>query len=240
MRDRFLAGRKAEKQYALQLRQVAKHVGDIVRGLAPDGAVANVAQIVATLNHYGDMLQPWAQAVATRMIADVARRDANAWAAHGKLIGQTLRKEIEQAPIGLAMQLAIQEQAMRITSVPKEAAQRIYGLTLEGITKGTRAKEIAAEIMRSGEVSKVTAMMLARTGVSTTATELTKARAVHIGSPGYLWRTSRDSDVRPTHRVMEGKFIAWNDPPEIDGYTAHCGEFANCRCWPEVQIPDKF
>jgi hypothetical protein len=40
--------------------------------------------------------------------------------------------------------------------------------------------------------------------------------------------------------VMEGKLIAWNDPPEIDGYTAHCGEFANCRCWPEVQIPDKF
>jgi uncharacterized protein with gpF-like domain len=82
--------------------------------------------------------------------------------------------------------------------------------------------------------------VFARTGVSTTATELTKARAVHIGSSGYLWRTSRDSDVRPTHRVMEGKFIAWNDPPEIDGYRAHCGEFANCRCWPEVQIPDKF
>jgi hypothetical protein len=39
---------------------------------------------------------------------------------------------------------------------------------------------------------------------------------------------------------MEGKFVEWGKPPTLDNYTAHCGEFANCRCFPEPIIPDRF
>src|ERR1700721_1280613 len=35
-RERFLAGRKAETQYGIQLSRVAKHVGDIVLGMSSD------------------------------------------------------------------------------------------------------------------------------------------------------------------------------------------------------------
>ena len=69
---------------------------------------------------------------------------------------------------------------------------------------------------------------------------ITKARAEHIGSPGYIWRTSKDGAVRPSHRKMEGKLVPWDKPPTLDNYTAHCGEFANCRCFPEPIIPDRF
>jgi SPP1 gp7 family putative phage head morphogenesis protein len=239
-RGRFLAGRKAETQYARQLRQVAKQVGDLVRGMAPDGVVADVTALVEALNRYAHTLQPWAQSVASRMIADVSRRDAAAWEKHGKLIGQLLRKEIDSAPTGAAMRAHLAEQMQYITSIPREAAERVHRLTTEGISKGTRATEIAKEIMRSGEVSKSSAMRLARTGVSSTATALTKARAQHIGSEGYFWRTSKDGDVRPSHKAMEGKFVRWDDPPTIDGFTGHCGEAANCRCFPEPVIPDRF
>lgn len=239
-RERFLAGRKAETQYAQQLRQVAKQIGDIIRGIAPDGIVADVSLLAATLNHYGDLLHPWAESVATRMIDDVSRRDANAWEKHGRLIGQALRKEIDTAPTGLAMRASLAEQVRLITSLPREAAERVHKLTLEGITKGTRASEIAKDIMASGEVTKSRAMLIARTEVSRTATSLTKARAQYIGSEGYFWQTSRDGDVRPSHKAMQGKFIRWDDPPTIEGMKGHAGGFPNCRCFTEPVIPDVF
>lgn len=238
-RERFLAGRKAETQYAVQLRRVANQVGEIIRGMAPDGIVADASLLTSTLNQYADLIMPWAESVAERMIADVSRRDLYAWQVHGKLIGQALRKEIESTPTGSAMRQSLAEQVRYITSIPRDAAERLHKLTIEGISKGTRPSEIAKEIMCSGEVSKSNAMRLARTGVSSTATALTEARAVRIGSEGYFWRTSKDARVRPSHKAMEGKFVRWDSPPTIDGMTAHCGEFANCRCFPEVVIPDR-
>ena len=239
MRDRFLSGRKAEIQYARRLRSVANQVGDLITGMAPNGIIKDLPRLRAMLIRYTEILQPWAESVAGRMIADVNRRDAMAWHKHGESIGQALRKEIENAPTGAVMQKALAEQAARITSIPTEAAERLFKLTTEGITKGTRASEIAAEVMRSGEVAKSTANMLARTAVSSTATALTRARAEYINSPGYFWETSRDGDVRPSHKAMQGKFVRWDEPPTLDGYTAHCGEFANCRCYPNVQVPDR-
>lgn len=42
----------------------------------------------------------------------------------------------------------------------------------------------------------------------------------------YVWRTQRDSRVRPTHRRNEGRIFSWTDPPA----TGHPGEGYNCRC----------
>ena len=239
-RERFLAGRKAESMYRSRLNQVARQIDNIVRGMAPQGVVTDLSAITSVLNRYAEALGPWAESVASRMISDVSRRDATAWERHGKEIGQALRVEINSAPTGIAMRAALKEQVNEITSLPRKAAERLFKLTTEGITNGARAKEIQAEIMRTGHVTASTARMLARTGVSTTATALTEARARHIGSEGYFWRTSKDRAVRPSHRAMEGKFVRWDDRPTLDGYTGHCGEFANCRCFPEPVLPDRF
>lgn len=239
-RERFLAGRLAEKQYAIRLRQVAKHVGELVRGMAPDGLVTDVAALISILNRYGETLKPWAESVASRMIEDVSRRDATAWEKHGKAIGQALRKEINSAPTGHAFRTSLAEQVTKITSLPREAAERVYRLTSEALPTGRRAADIAQEILNSGEVTKSSAMMLARTGVSSTATQLTKSRALFIGSEGYFWRTSKDAAVRPSHRKMEGVFVRWDSPPTLDGFQGHCGEYANCRCFPEPVIPDRY
>jgi SPP1 gp7 family putative phage head morphogenesis protein len=239
-RERFLAGRKAETQYARQLRQVAKHVGDIVRGMAPDGVVADVSKLMATLNHYADLLTPWAEAVASRMVADVSKRDALAWAQHGRLIGRALKKEIDTAPTGAAMRQALAEQVHYITSLPRDAAERVHKLTIEGLQNSTRASEIAAEILKSGDVSKSRAMLIARTEVARTASSLTMARAKYVGSEAYVWRTSKDGDVRKSHREMEGKIVRWDDVPTLsDGTKTHAGMIYNCRCFVEPILPDK-
>jgi len=239
-RERFLAGRKAQRQYERQLAQVARQIGNIVRGMAPDGVVQDVGPLMATLNRYADILTPWAESVVRRMLHDVSRRDASAWEQHGKTMGIALRREIESAPTGAPMQTLLRVQVEEITSLPRRAAKGLFQLTTESLVTSTRASEIQQQILAIGNVSYSTAKMLARMGVSTTATALTQARAEHIGSPGYTWRTSKDGAVRPSHRAMEGKFVPWSQPPTLDNYTAHCGQFANCRCWPEPSIPDRF
>lgn len=240
-RERFLAGRKAEAQYRRQLLGVPRQIDKLVRGMAPDGILKQPAlsRLIDILTRYGEILRPWSESVAWRMIQDVAKRDAAAWRAHGQMIGRALKLEIENAPTGAAMRKLLAARVDEITSIPRDAAKRLLHLTAEAQLKGTRASEIAAEILKSGEVSASGAKMLARTGVSTTATNLTRARAEYVGSVGYIWRTARDGDVRPSHRAMEGQFVRWDKPPELDGYAAHCGEFANCRCGPEVVLPER-
>ena len=239
-RELFKRGQQAERSYIGQLRAIAKQVGQIVRGFAPDGIVEDMMTLRHSLEKYADLLRPWAVSVGRRMLAEVSRKDASAWATQGKIIGRALHREIMTAPTGEVMKELLAEQVDLITSIPRKAAERVHELTIEGIQNSTRADQIAAEIRRSGKVSEFNAIRIARTGVTTTATALLEARCLHIGSQEYIWRTSRDSDVRPTHRILEGKTFHWNDPPIAgeNGFRAHPGQSAFCRCWPEPVIPD--
>jgi SPP1 gp7 family putative phage head morphogenesis protein len=226
----YVQTRKAERFYSAQLRKIARHVGDIVSG-APPGDLAAAAFLTDRLAKYARLIEPWANAVAQRMIGDVARLDRNSWRSRSVEMGRLLHKEIETAPTGEAMQAILAEQVSLITSLPTEAAQRVHALTIEGITNATRASEIAAEIMRTGEVTKGRAMLIARTEVGRTATTLTMVRAQHIGSTHFEWLTAGDSDVRPSHRALNRKTFLWSDPPECDpGHHALPGCIWNCRC----------
>jgi SPP1 gp7 family putative phage head morphogenesis protein len=188
------------------------------------------------LRRYAEILEPWARVVAARMIQDVSARDAAAWSAHGKLLGRALKQEIMGAPTGEAMRKALAEQVHYITSIPRDAAERVHKLTTEGIVSGRRAEDIAKEIMASGSVSKSRAELIAQTEVSRTATALTQARAEYVGSISYVWRTSKDSAVRPSHKKMEGVVVRWDSPPTLDKMVGHAGQLPRCRCWCQVLL----
>ena len=192
----------------------------------------------AALDRYSHTLRPWAEAVGSRMVAEVAQRDERSWFRVANQMGEGLRKEIATAPIGEVVRERQAEQVRLITSLPLEAAERVHHMTREGIVKGWRADQIAAEIMRTGEVTKARADLIARTEVGRTSTLLTQARAEHVGSDGYTWRTAADSDVRASHKAMNGKFVAWGAPPTLDGLTGHAGALPNCRCYCEPVLPD--
>src|SRR6185437_1153848 len=96
---------------------------------------------------------------------------------------------------------------------------------------------IVPEIMRGGEVSKSKATLIARTETGRALTALTQARAETVGSTSYVWRTVKDSDVRLSHKQMEGKVVDWDSPPTLDGLTGHAGSLPNCRCFAEPIIP---
>jgi SPP1 gp7 family putative phage head morphogenesis protein len=238
-RATFLMARAAESNYNSRLRQVAKQIEQIVKGLAPDGVVKD-GQIIQTLRGYADLLLPWATSVATYMVADVSRRNALSWRKHGDQMSKALRVELEHAPTGILFQQLMESQVKLITSLPLEAADRVHALSTEALMSSARADDIAKEILRTGEVSASRARLIARTEVARTASNFTQARARFAGSDGYIWRTSGDGDVRPTHIAQNGKYIRWDAPPSTDKglapYHAGCGP--NCRCFPEPIFKD--
>jgi len=193
------------------------------------------------LRKYADALGPWAEATARRMLEEVSQQDFKSWQRITSTIGKDLQREILTAPTGEVMKNLLAEQVGLIKSIPLSAANRVHDLTLKGIEDSTRAKQIAVEILRSNEVAASRAMLIARTEVSRTAGALTQARAQFVGSDGYIWRTSRDGDVRRDHRELNGKFFRWDDPPIADkkaGRKSHLGCIYNCRCWAEVVLPE--
>lgn len=228
--------RRAEAQYARALRGIARHVGGLVRSFDPTDP-----RLTRTLTEYSKLIEPWARNQAERMLADVSRRDEAVWAGLSRDMSRALRDEIRHAPTGHMLQRLLEEQVRYITSLPLEAAERVQSLALRGLSGGERPEVVRREILRTGEVTISRANLIARTETARAASGLVEVRARFVGSEGYIWESSRDSDVRPDHRKLAGKFIRWDDPPVAgtNGMRYHAGQGPNCRCWPRPVIPEE-
>lgn len=237
----FQMTRRAERQYAVKLRKIAKHVGEIINAF-PIGDVSALPTLQATLNKYAEVIRPWARATSAGVIAEIGLRDKKVWEELSDHVGRALGHEIRNAPTGVLMRAMLDEQVNYITSLPIEAGQRVHRLTLQGLADSTRFEAVAQEIRRSGEVTASRATLIARTETARTASLLTQSRAEHVGCVGYVWRTVHDSDVRKSHREMEGKFVSYEGEPPLlsDGTRTHAGQIYNCRCYQEPVIPDSF
>jgi SPP1 gp7 family putative phage head morphogenesis protein len=225
-----LRARRAETQFAQQLRHIARAIGQIVNGTADPDNPHQWITVAQALEDYGRLITPWATATSTRMLAEVSRRDVAGWHEIGRTINRALAQEIATAPIGPTLQQLLADQVHLITSLPREAAERVHQLSLEAVTGGRRWEEIAEDLAASGQVSLGRANLIARTETGRAATALMQVRATHLGSEGYVWRTARDRDVRPLHKRLEGSYHRWDDPPVAGerGELAHPGAIYNC------------
>lgn len=232
--------RQAENQYRTSLRQIARAIGDIVTGRY-DGSNDSVTEIIEALEKYSELITPWANRVADRFADDIFRQNKKAWRQHSKNISAELRNLVDNAPVGQVMKSIVAEQIKYIKSLPIEAANRVYDIqnkAIEAVVTGGRPESFAKEIAASGDVAKSRANLIARTEIGRATGTLDQARALSIGSNGYIWRTAEDGDVRHSHREMEGKFVEWVKPPTLDGMTGHAGELPNCRCYKEIVFPN--
>jgi SPP1 gp7 family putative phage head morphogenesis protein len=233
-RERFHLAERLEAEYLRALRHLTRQVDHIVKGMAPGGVVRNSAELEKVLRAYSQTIEPWARSVAEKMLGRIARQGENAWIQMGRSMGRELRKELQDAPTGQFLREFLNEQVILITSLPLDAANRVHKLTLEGLTSGRRAEEIAKDILATGKVTESRAKLIARTEVARTASGLTMARSLHVGVTHYVWRTSGDADVRKSHKEMNGAVIPWHTAPILsDGTQTHAGMFPNCRCYPE-------
>jgi SPP1 gp7 family putative phage head morphogenesis protein len=238
----FLSVRRADKQYGIQLARVSRAIIDLIRGFEGSERRTDLFKLAESLDDYSDVLEPWAREVGRRMLVDVSKRDEKAWMQLGEEMGRYLRREIEAAPVGGTMQTLITQQIDEIKSLPRKAAERVRTMANEALITGRRSEDIAKDLIATQGIEEAHARMIARTAVATAATTLAQVRAEFVGSDGYIWRTAGDGDVRSDHEELEGRFFKWSEPPVVDkrtGYRAHPGCNANCRCFPEIVLPEE-
>lgn len=233
-RKRYAHAQKMEREYMRRLRMLTAQIEAMVKSMAD-----NPDALQRSLNAYSVAIEPWARSIATTMVARIATANAAAWERLARSMGTSLRKELARAKTGALLQQMLNEQVHLITSLPLDAAQRVHKLTLEGITQGRRAEDIRKDILQTGHVTESRAQLIARTEVARTSSGLTMARATEVGSTHYYWQTVGDMDVRKSHKEMNGKIIAWDQPPTLsDGTTTHAGMIYNCRCYPLPILPN--
>lgn len=240
--SKFKPSRAAELQFARALKKIARAAGGIVESHVQGSTLINTPAMKKALEEYSKAITPWARNQAMKLIESTQKRISSekAYKEHSKKIGAKLSEELFTSERGLVTLSLVNEQVELIKSIPLEAAERAQKLALEGLAGGRRADEIAAELRRTTEVTESRAKLIARTETARANTMLNLARATSVGSTHYIWRTSRDADVRDSHKKMNGKTVAWDDPPTLeDGMTGHAGTFPNCRCYAEPILPNE-
>ena len=176
-RKKWAKALSAESAYNRKLVEVAKIIGTIVDGMAPDGVVTDMDKLIKVLTDYAELLTPWAESVAGFMLADVARRDKAMWWQNSKEMAQGLTHEIETAPTGGILRALQAEQVTLIKSLPLEAATRVHELSVGALTDSSRASTLAKEILATSSVTESRARLIARTEVSRASSNLLQARA---------------------------------------------------------------
>lgn len=241
----FKPNRSAEVQFAKALRQVARNAGHLV-DLHIDGVtIKDPKELERALNHYSEKLGPWAARQSAKMLERVAKKNKTAWKNRSKEIHAVLQTTVAQAAAGKRAALLMAEEIDLIKTIPLKAFERAQKLSLEAVYNGSRADQIAAELLRSGKVSESDAERIARTEVARANSVITQTRAQAAGSRQYVWRNSGDASVRESHKEyrgkkLDGRVFSWDDPPTLDdGTTGHPGTFPNCRCYPEPFFPDE-
>jgi SPP1 gp7 family putative phage head morphogenesis protein len=233
---RFAIAKRIERGYSSDLRKIADNIITLIKDFKGDN-LADVAGLEQELENYSKTLEPWAQAKATKIYSMVDDAGLKAWHSLANLMGGSLRKELQSDATGQAFHAFRERQLELITSLPLEASKRVHKIALEATIAGRRFEDIEKEVLETGNITKNRARLIARTEISTISSVIVQARATHIGAESYYWRTSSDSDVRESHKHMNGKIIRWDTPPEVDpGKFYHAGQFCNCRCYPEPII----
>lgn len=125
------------------------------------------------------------------------------------------------------LKLFASQNSQLITSLPDDELNRVGGIIERGLQQGERIENIAQDIQKSFGISDRRATLIARDQTTKLNASLTRLRQQEVGVEEYIWQTSGDERVRPTHRENDGKKFSWDKPP---AKTGHPGNDVNCRC----------
>lgn len=144
----------------------------------------------------------------------------------------------------LALKQWVDENVLKIKSIPCETLGNMQKIVLEGYKKGLSVRDLTKTIQKEYKTTKHKATMLARDQISTLNSQISRMQQEDAGVSKYRWSDSRDSRVRDCHKELNGKVFDWNNPPEMwyntkkgrvyTGRRCHPGEDFCCRC---VAIP---
>ena len=95
------------------------------------------------------------------------------------------------------------------------------------------SSEDASLLEQHYSVDRRHAKLLARDQIAKLNGDITQQQQQDAGVVEYVWSTSGDSRVRPSHAALNHKRFRWDDPPVVDektGRRCHPGKDYQCRC----------
>lgn len=124
--------------------------------------------------------------------------------------------------------------ARQIVGVTEEQARAVAAAVERGVTRGTRAEDLAAALEEELGISQRRAQLIARDQVLAANAALTQQQHRDAGVEQYEWSTSGDDRVRPEHERANGQVFRWDGGGApgagVKGEAAHPGEAIQCRC----------
>jgi len=162
------------------------------------------------------------------------RQHTAAWTrAVRKAIGVDIAALVHHSDLTESIQRSAASAAELIKDISSTSARRIAQLALDYASGGKSVKAFVDDVQRVLKVSRNRAKVIARDQIAKANSSFSRIRQVEAGVTSYVWRTSQDERVRPTHRSNNGKKIRWDQPPVTTG---HPGHDIMCRCTAEAVI----
>lgn len=132
-----------------------------------------------------------------------------------------------------ALEAASKRTVELMQGVMPDAHARMSAVVLEGYRAGSANDVIARRLEEVAGIGRRRAAFVARNEAGNLYAAHTELRHRDLGITHYIWRTSMDERVRPSHAAHEGKRYAWDDPPDDTGPP---GADYNCRCTAEPDL----
>ena len=237
-----------EPAYERRYRNALERVADAIDKMIDAWDGRNVDALAQDIASQSLRIEPWARRTAADMLHGAAMADKRRWQAMSESMGGSMRAMLKKvgnaSPTGAAYNRLLDDQVHLIKSMHTDQAERVHEIVREAHLTSIRANDTARIVrelwLKTGtQAGKAKAQLIARTESSRAASSLTQVRAESIGSKGYIWRTIKDTDVRKSHRELDGTYIPWDSPPTTDNLTGHAGCVPNCRCYPEPVLPTR-
>lgn len=239
--------RRIENEYLKSLYTLCDMFKKIAQSVGEDQALY-VQRMNQFQNSY--QYQKYIMSAVKRMVTPIADINAKTWreaarkSTRGRFLYDLLVEELKQGKDVLINDQLLENAAL-IQTLPNDIAEKVVKDIAEEAIKGRRARSIEQIIRQETDKhSRASSRLIARTEVAKTQSALTRVRAQTLDLQWYVWRTALDGNrVRPSHRLMEGVIVNWNDPPspeELAGEKSvgryHAGNIWNCRCFSEVLV----
>lgn len=124
-----------------------------------------------------------------------------------------------------------------IKSIPEQYLTRVETIVRQGVMQGASIKSISAELQKIEGVTENRAKLIAADQVGKANAALSEERMGALGIDEYIWTTSHDERVRPTHAESDGKKYAFKTgSPYVHGLNP--GQDIRCRCWAKPYFKD--
>ena len=214
--------------FLLEMAAYALGVGETV--------TARLPEVYAQINQFND--RQWRLVVKAGTGLDIS--ESAQLPPNARLYGNVSTPDMLRARFGLGVDVYRAEpwlvplqanwtaqNVQLIKSIPEQYLSRVETIVRQGVVSGVSGKELAKQISDASGVTLRRANIIARDQTSKANAQLSEYRMKDLGINRYIWTTSHDERVRPSHRALDGKEFSFDKPPS----EGNPGQPVLCRCW---------